>query len=176
MSILEILLLGIGLSMDAFAVSICKGLSTKKLQFKHYLIIGAWFGGFQALMPTIGYFLGSTFEQYITAFDHWVAFVLLAAIGATLIKESFSDREGDEVHRNDTLQEFVSLSERFGIHVSFSKPDKKTFLHIVHHLAKESGIDMEKEELELLAERFALERGGRSARLARQFIDGLLSK
>ena len=61
MSILEILLLGIGLSMDAFAVSICKGLSTKKLQFKHYLIIGAWFGGFQALMPTIGYFLGSTF-------------------------------------------------------------------------------------------------------------------
>ena len=93
-----------------------------------------------------------------------------------LIKESFSDREGDEVHRNDTLQEFVSLSERFGIHVSFSKPDKKTFLHIVHHLAKESGIDMEKEELELLAERFALERGGRSARLARQFIDGLLSK
>ena len=65
MSILEILLLGIGLSMDAFAVSICKGLSTKKLQFKHYLITGAWFGGFQALMPTIGYFLGSTFEQYI---------------------------------------------------------------------------------------------------------------
>lgn len=95
MSILEILLLGIGLSMDAFAVSICKGLSTKKLQFKHYLIIGAWFGGFQALMPTIGYFLGSTFEQYITAFDHWVAFVLLAAIGANMIKESFSEEESE---------------------------------------------------------------------------------
>lgn len=95
MSILEILLLGIGLSMDAFAVSICKGLSTKKLQFKHYLIIGAWFGGFQALMPTIGYFLGSTFEQYITAFDHWVAFVLLAAIGANMIKESFSGEEAE---------------------------------------------------------------------------------
>ena len=95
MSILEILLLGIGLSMDAFAVSICKGLSTKKLQFKHYLIIGAWFGGFQALMPTIGYFLGSTFEQYITAFDHWVAFVLLAAIGANMIKESFSREESE---------------------------------------------------------------------------------
>ena len=71
MSILEILLLGIGLSMDAFAVSICKGLSAKRLQTRHYLIIGAWFGGFQALMPTIGFFLGSTFEQYITAFDHW---------------------------------------------------------------------------------------------------------
>ena len=95
MSILEILLLGIGLSMDAFAVSICKGLSTKKLQFKHYLIIGAWFGGFQALMPTIGYFLGSTFEQYITAFDHWVAFVLLSAIGAGMIKESLSKEESN---------------------------------------------------------------------------------
>ena len=95
MRILEILLLGIGLSMDAFAVSICKGLSVQKLQLKHYLIIGAWFGGFQALMPTIGYFLGSTFEQYIAAFDHWVAFVLLAAIGAGMIKESLSKEETD---------------------------------------------------------------------------------
>ena len=95
MSVLEILLLGIGLSMDAFAVSICKGLSTRQLQVKHYLIIGAWFGGFQALMPTIGYFLGSAFEQYITAFDHWVAFVLLAAIGAGMIKESLSKEESE---------------------------------------------------------------------------------
>ena len=93
MSILEILLLGIGLSMDAFAVSICKGLSAKRLQTRHYLIIGAWFGGFQALMPTIGFFLGSTFEQYITAFDHWVAFVLLSAIGAGMIKASLSKDE-----------------------------------------------------------------------------------
>ena len=95
MSILEILLLGIGLSMDAFAVSICKGLSAKQLQTRHYLIIGAWFGGFQALMPTIGFFLGSTFEQYITAFDHWVAFVLLSAIGAGMIKESLSKEESN---------------------------------------------------------------------------------
>ena len=95
MSILEILLLGIGLSMDAFAVSICKGLSAKRLQTRHYLIIGAWFGGFQALMPTIGFFLGSTFEQYITAFDHWVAFVLLSAIGAGMIKESPSKEESN---------------------------------------------------------------------------------
>lgn len=95
MSILEILLLGIGLSMDAFAVSICKGLSAKRLQTRHYLIIGAWFGGFQALMPTIGFFLGSTFEQYITAFDHWVAFVLLSAIGASMIKESLSKEESN---------------------------------------------------------------------------------
>ena len=95
MSILEILLLGIGLSMDAFAVSICKGLSAKRLQTRHYLIIGAWFGGFQALMPTIGFFLGSTFEQYITAFDHWVAFALLSAIGAGMIKGSLSKEESN---------------------------------------------------------------------------------
>lgn len=93
-----------------------------------------------------------------------------------IIKEKFSDREGDDIHRNDTMQELLSLSERFGIHVTFSKPDKQTFLHIVHHLARESGIDADEAELDLLAERFALERGGRSARLARQFIDGLLSK
>lgn len=93
-----------------------------------------------------------------------------------IIKEKFSDRDGDDVHRNDTIQELVSLSERFGIHVTFSKPNKETFLHIVHHLAEENGISMPKKELDLLAERFALERGGRSARLARQFVDGLLSK
>lgn len=93
-----------------------------------------------------------------------------------IIKETFSDRDGDDIHRNDTMQELVSLSERFGIHVTFSKPNKATFLHIVHHLAEESGIEMPKDELDLLAERFALERGSRSARLARQFIDSLLSK
>ena len=90
-----------------------------------------------------------------------------------IIKERFSDRDGDDIHRNETMQELVSLSERFGIHVTFSKPDKETFLHIVHHLAKENNIALPKDEIELLAERFALERGGRSARLARQFIDGL---
>lgn len=93
-----------------------------------------------------------------------------------IIRESFSDREGDDIHRNDTMQELVSLSERFGIHITFSKPNKDTFLRIVRHLAKENGIDMEEKELDLLAERYALERGGRSARLARQFIDGLLSR
>ena len=92
-----------------------------------------------------------------------------------IIKEKFSDREGDDVHRNDSMQELISLSERFGIHVSFSKPNKETFLHIVHHLAKEHALDIPEEELDALAERFALERGGRSARLARQFVDGLLS-
>ena len=92
-----------------------------------------------------------------------------------IIRERFSDREGDDIHRNETMQEFVSLSERFGLHITFQKPNKSTFLHIVHSLAESEGIEMDASELELLAERFALERGGRSARLARQFIDGLLS-
>lgn len=93
-----------------------------------------------------------------------------------IIKETFSDREGDDVHRNDTMQELVSLSERFGIHVTFSKPNKETFLHIVHRLAEKNSVDIQMDELDLLAERFALERGGRSARLAKQFIDGLLAR
>lgn len=93
-----------------------------------------------------------------------------------IIKEKFSDREGDDVHRNDTMQELISLSERFGLHVTFSKPSKETFLHIVHHLAETNGIEMQTSELDLLAERFALERGGRSARLAKQFIESLMTK
>ena len=101
MSILEILLLGIGLSMDAFAVSICKGLSTKKLQFKHYLIIGAWFGGFQALMPFLGYLLGITFSSLITSIDHWIAFALLAFIGFNMIREARSDEENESNDRFD---------------------------------------------------------------------------
>lgn len=94
MGLLELFILAVGLSMDAFAVSVCKGLSTQKLKTKHYLIIGARFGGFQALMPTIGYFLGSTFEKYITSFDHWVAFVLLAIIGGNMIREGCSKEDG----------------------------------------------------------------------------------
>ena len=93
-----------------------------------------------------------------------------------LVKESFSGRDGDDVHRNDTMQEVISLSERFGIQVTFQKPDKKTYLSIVHHLAAEKGVAMEESELDILAERYALGRGGRSARAATQFVDGLLAK
>lgn len=93
MSIWEIIVIAIGLSMDAFAVAVCKGLSVEKVKLKHYLIVGAWFGGFQALMPLLGYFLGTTFEQYITAFDHWIAFVLLVFLGAKMIKEALSKDE-----------------------------------------------------------------------------------
>ena len=94
MSILELLLIAVGLSMDAFAVSVCKGLATRQLRWRHYLIIGAWFGGFQALMPSLGYLLGSTFESYITAIDHWVAFVLLCLIGGSMVKEALSKDGG----------------------------------------------------------------------------------
>ena len=93
MDLWELFLIAVGLSMDAFAVSVCKGLATQKVQVKHFLIVGLWFGGFQALMPAIGYLLGSTFEQYITAFDHWIAFILLGIIGGNMIKESFSKEE-----------------------------------------------------------------------------------
>ncbi len=93
MGIVEIILLAVGLSMDAFAVAVCKGLSTQKLEWKHFILIGMWFGGFQALMPALGYLLGSSFAQYIESFDHWVAFALLALIGGNMIKESFSKDE-----------------------------------------------------------------------------------
>lgn len=93
MGIIELLLLAIGLSMDAFAVSVCKGLSVEKAGEKHMLTAGIWFGGFQALMPTVGYFLGSTFAKYISAVDHWIAFILLLLIGLNMIKESFGKEE-----------------------------------------------------------------------------------
>ena len=93
MSVIELFVLALGLSMDAFAVSICKGLSVPKLQAKHCLICGVYFGGFQALMPLIGWALGIRFQSMITNIDHWIAFVLLAVIGANMIKESFSKEE-----------------------------------------------------------------------------------
>ncbi len=89
MGLAELFIIAIGLSMDAFAVSICKGLSLGKIKFKHMCIAGLWFGGFQALMPAIGYFLGSLFADMVTKYAHWVAFILLAIIGGNMIKESF---------------------------------------------------------------------------------------
>lgn len=93
MGILELILLAVALSMDAFAVSVCKGLASEKASWRHMAIVGAWFGGFQALMPLLGYLLGAAFSQYITAFDHWVAFALLVLIGGNMIREAFSKEE-----------------------------------------------------------------------------------
>ena len=88
MNFIDIFLIGIALSMDAFAVSICKGLSVKKVSAKHVLTVGVYFGGFQALMPTLGFLLGYKFESFITNIDHWIAFVLLAIIGGNMIREN----------------------------------------------------------------------------------------
>ncbi len=94
MSILELLILAVSLAMDAFAVSVCKGLETSDVSWRQAVYCGVWFGGFQALMPCIGYFLGASFDRYIEAFDHWVAFGLLALIGINMIRESF-DKESE---------------------------------------------------------------------------------
>lgn len=93
MSLVELFIIAVGLSMDAFAVSICKGLSMKKMSWKSSVIVGLYFGGFQAAMPLFGYILGSQFKEAITAFDHWVAFILLSVIGANMIREAFSNEE-----------------------------------------------------------------------------------
>ena len=96
MGFLELFLLAIGLSMDAFAVSVCKGLAMQKVTFRNAAICGVWFGGFQALMPFIGYLLGSGFEKYINAVASWIAFVLLALIGGNMIREALSKDDEEE--------------------------------------------------------------------------------
>ena len=93
MGIGELLLLAVGVSMDAFAVSICKGLAMKKATVRGCMTCGVWFGGFQALMPTIGFFLGTLFAEAIEAVDHWVAFVLLGIIGINMLKEALEKEE-----------------------------------------------------------------------------------
>lgn len=100
MGAIEILLISIGLAMDAFAVSVCKGLAMKKMSWKKAIIIGLYFGAFQAIMPTIGFFLGTTFERFITNVDHWIAFILLVGIGINMVKEAF-DKESE--NRNDDV-------------------------------------------------------------------------
>ena len=93
MSFISLFILAVGLSMDAFAVSVCKGLAMRKIRVSNAFIVGLWFGGFQMLMPVIGYFLGSYFQRYIEAVDHWIAFILLAIIGINMIRESREEEE-----------------------------------------------------------------------------------
>ncbi len=107
MGLLELFILAVGLSMDAFAVSVCKGLAMPKISLKKAAIVGAWFGGFQALMPSLGYLLGYQFRDKITAIDHWIAFVLLAVIGAGMIKEACSKEEENEDERLDVRTMFL---------------------------------------------------------------------
>ena len=109
MSLIELFLIAVGLSMDAFAVSICKGLSVRKAEIKHSLIVGAYFGGFQALMPAIGYVLGRQFESLITSVDHWIAFVLLGIIGGNMIREALKG-EQEELDDSFTFRTMLPLA------------------------------------------------------------------
>ena len=93
MGLIELFLIAVGLSMDAFAVSVCKGLAMPKCTFKKAAIVGLWFGGFQALLPAIGYILGAQFQEAIASIDHWIAFVLLALIGGNMIHEALDNDE-----------------------------------------------------------------------------------
>lgn len=125
MGIVELLLIAIGLSMDAFAVSVCKGLSNPVIKRKHYLLTGLWFGGFQALMPAIGYLLGTTFQKYITSFDHWIAFILLAFIGGNMIKESFecdcdSDNDASFNFKNMFLLAVATSIDALAVGITFA--------------------------------------------------------
>lgn len=108
MGMLEIILVGLGVAMDAFAVSVCKGLSMKTLDWKKAIVIALYFGIFQMLMPAIGYFLGTAFEGIVTSVDHWIAFILLALIGGNMIKEAFS-KEGSDISVIGVITFIISL-------------------------------------------------------------------
>ena len=124
MSLVEIFLIGIALSMDAFAVAVCKGLAMPKINYKHTLWIALYFGVFQALMPLIGWFLGSQFAQYITKFTPWIAFLLLAYIGGNMIRESFSKDEEEEKtgisHKELLLLAIATSIDALAVGVTFS--------------------------------------------------------
>ena len=128
MGFLELLLIGVGLSMDAFAVAVCQGLCMPKLNLRYAAVIALFFGGFQALMPALGYLLGSQFESMITQIDHWIAFVLLGIIGSSMIKESREDEE-EEVSASFDVKTMLALAvatsiDALAVGVTFA------FLHI----------------------------------------------
>ena len=110
MGFLELFLLAVGLSMDAFAVSVCKGLAMQKVTFRSAAICGVWFGGFQALMPFIGYLLGAGFEKYINAVASWIAFVLLTLIGVNMLREAFGKDEAESVDASFGFKTMLMLA------------------------------------------------------------------
>ena len=113
MDFVTLLTLAVGLAMDAFAVSICKGLAMREKVLKKGIIVGLWFGGFQALMPTIGFFLGTQFKDQITSIDHWIAFVLLGLIGINMVKEALSNEE-------EQADDSIAVKEMFMLAVATS--------------------------------------------------------
>ncbi len=127
MGTLELMAIALGLSMDAFAVAVSKGLCLRKMQYKHAVITGLFFGGFQALMPLIGYFLGIQFEDYLTSVDHWIIFALLALIGINMILESRKEenKECDTLnYKNMTILSLATSIDALAIGITFA------FLHV----------------------------------------------
>lgn len=110
MSLIELFVLAVGLSMDAFAVAVCKGLSMKKITLKKAAIVGLYFGGFQGGMPLIGYFLGIQFKDYIMGVDHWIAFILLGFLGIKMIQEALSKDEEEEQQDEQEMLSFKNMS------------------------------------------------------------------
>lgn len=128
MTLLDLLLIGIGLSMDAFAVAIAKGLGMRRVNWRHAAVIALFFGGFQALMPAVGWAVGALFAAYVEAVDHWIAFVLLAFIGAKMLWDAF--HEGEEAEDGETGGVDVPADVRCGAGVSAGKPAKSERLDI----------------------------------------------
>ena len=110
MTVIEILIIAVGVSMDAFAVSICKGLSVGKVRPRHVFSAGIWFGGFQALMPLVGYFLGVSFTDFVSNVDHWIAFILLGIIGGNMLKESFHRDEACDVDPDFSFKTMLAMA------------------------------------------------------------------
>ena len=134
MSIIELLILSVALAMDAFAVSICKGLSLKEIKVKHLALAGIWFGGFQALMPVMGYFCGSKFADKVDKYDHWIAFIILSLIGASMIKESGGDEE--EVNSNMDIKTMFFLAvatsiDALTVGITFAFLDVNIFMAVM---------------------------------------------
>lgn len=129
MQIAELLIIAIGVSMDAFAVAVCKGLSVQRLQVKHVVSTSLWFGGFQALMPLVGYFLGVSFADFVSDVDHWIAFILLGIIGGNMIKESCSKDDVCSIEPDFSFRTMFTMAvatsiDALAIGVSFA------FLHV----------------------------------------------
>lgn len=149
MGIAELFILAVGLSMDAFAVAVCKGLALKKVNVPQMALVGLWFGGFQALMPVAGYFVGVQFKDAITAVDHWIAFALLAAIGGNMIREALS-KEEEAADASLELRKMLPLAvatsiDALAVGVSFAFLDVQiglaaSFIGVVTFLLSAAGV------------------------------------
>lgn len=125
MELAELLIIAIGVSMDAFAVSICKGLSVRRIRPKHAALTAVWFGGFQALMPLAGFFLGVSFADFVSSVDHWIAFILLGIIGANMVKDSFDKDESCSLDPDFSFRTMLAMAvatsiDAFAIGVTFA--------------------------------------------------------